>query len=362
MEPSTTPRLRGAALSILYAFDAGRSIDLEEARRHVRDRIEPSELAHKRYAPTYFQFEPPPLRVVQPSEPLVIAGRTVAPHAECALFAFGAVSIRYDLPFEGTLEDLVEVSVAIGRTTELADAARRRAEELIEAVRPAIEEPAVAGTVEDYVLIRVEEVEGTLEDLLARHGATIARILGATESFPAQEEVDDLVEHRTSFARDDLVVVDWNAALVVGHDMDDVADVLEFANLQLLEMRFLDQRLDEALGRAYETTSRAVRKRWPRISEPDLERVGRMQVDAAVLFERVGNALKLLGDQWLARVHRLAVQRFHLAEWNASIFRKLDTLEGIYQKMFDRASARRMETLEWLIIALIAISMLIPFL
>ena len=39
-----------------------------------------------------------------------------------------------------------------------------------------------------------------------------------------------------------------------------------------------------------------------------------MQVESAVLFEGVNNALKLLGDQYLARVYRLASQRFHLEE------------------------------------------------
>jgi hypothetical protein len=46
----------------------------------------------------------------------------------------------------------------------------------------------------------------------------------------------------------------------------------------------------------------------------DLHRVAQMQVDSAMLFEGVNNALKLLGDQYLARVYRLASQRFHLEE------------------------------------------------
>ncbi len=90
--------------------------------------------------------------------------------------------------------------------------------------------------------------------------------------------------------------------------------------------------------------------------------IGQLQVDSAVLFERVANTLKLLGDQYLARVYRLASQRFHLEAWDASIIRKLQTLESIYGKMTDRATTRRMEVLEWIIIVLIAISIAISFL
>jgi hypothetical protein len=138
--------------------------------------------------------------------------------------------------------------------------------------------------------------------------------------------------------------------------------VLEFANLQLLEMRFLDGALDRALDRAYELISRS--RPWfmllPGTARKELRRVGRMQVDAAILFERVGNALKLLGDQYLARVYRSANQRYRLAEWNSGVLRKLETLESIYEKVHDQSTSLRMEALEWIIIALIAISIVLP--
>jgi uncharacterized Rmd1/YagE family protein len=66
-----------------------------------------------------------------------------------------------------------------------------------------------------------------------------------------------------------------------------------------------------------------------------------------------------VGDQFLARVYSLASRRFHLAEWDASISRKLQTIDGIYAKMSDRAATRRMEVLEWIIIVLIALSILL---
>src|SRR5207247_803539 len=89
---------------------------------------------------------------------------------------------------------------------------------------------------------------------------------------------------------------------------------------------------------------------------PDLRRLARLQLDGAILFEQVTNALKLVGDQYLARVYSLASRRFHLGEWDASITRKLQTIDSIYAKMADRAASRRMEILEWIIIVLIAVS------
>jgi hypothetical protein len=151
--------------------------------------------------------------------------------------------------------------------------------------------------------------------------------------------------------------------LVIDRDGDDVRAVLEFANVELLEMRYVDQKLDRALDQAYEQLSRRA-SGLPRMfgySGADLRRVAELQVDNAILFEGVNNTLKLLGDQYLARVYRLVNRRFHLDEWDSSILRKLQTLESIYEKISGQATNRRMEILEWVIIILIAFSIALEF-
>lgn len=128
-------------------------------------------------------------------------------------------------------------------------------------------------------------------------------------------------------------------------------------------MRFLDAELDQALENAYDTLSRADQgAALLRSYAPALARIAELQADAAVLFERVTNALKLVGDQYLSRLYRLVSGRFHLGDWDASIARKLQTIDGIYQKLADRATARRLEVLEWIVIILIAVSIVLPFL
>lgn len=121
----------------------------------------------------------------------------------------------------------------------------------------------------------------------------------------------------------------------------------------------MDQALDEAYATL--TSQRWYGIRWPGTMASNLRRIAGLQVDSAILFERVTNTLKLLGDQYLARVYRIASQRFYLPSWDTSIMRKLDTLDNLYDKMADHTGNRRMEILEWIIIILIAISILLPF-
>ena len=68
----------------------------------------------------------------------------------------------------------------------------------------------------------------------------------------------------------------------------------------------------------------------------------------------VDNALKLYGDQYLARVHRAAGESCGFADWHQSVQRKLETLERVHEKVHGEAADLRMETLEWIVILLIA--------
>jgi hypothetical protein len=166
-----------------------------------------------------------------------------------------------------------------------------------------------------------------------------------------------------SYSPHDVAIIDWNAALLRDSDSASALAVLEFANTELLEMRWLDDELDGALSEAYGLSSRNLRRRSPfskRLSR-DVARLAELQIDAAMLFEAVNNALKLFGDQYLARLHHAAVRRFHTEDYERSVLRKLETLESIYGKMRDSQAQIRAEILEWIIIALIAFEVVIGF-
>src|SRR4029453_15936985 len=66
-------------------------------------------------------------------------------------------------------------------------------------------------------------------------------------------QVAEVLRLRRSFENSDLVVVDWDAALLVDLDGsgEDVLHVLELANLQLEEFRWMDRSLDKSLEKAY---------------------------------------------------------------------------------------------------------------
>jgi hypothetical protein len=345
-----------------FAYDAARAVDLEAASRRIGETTRRPSIRHKRRTPMYFEYEPAPLAVTRDAESVAVAGFTTRPSLEIVLYDFGAVAAIYALPLEGPFDALLDLSEALYDNETLLADSRRQVEWLVGVIGDAAYKPALSPLVEDYVIFHVEAFEEPVDaqGFCTEHRRKLAQILRAEDQALSDQEVDDALAARTTYGVEDITIIDWNAALVIDAEGEDVRAVLEFANVELLEMRYLDQQLDRALDEAYIQLSRRAAGLLG-FSKADLRRVAELQVHNAVLFEGVNNALKLLGDQYLARVYRIANRRFHIEDWDASILRKLQTLESIYEKISDQAATRRMELLEWIIILLIAVSIGLEF-
>src|SRR5437016_1117911 len=362
-EAHAEPAVQEGVCYALFAYDAGLAINLDESERRITALTQRAAIRHKRRAPRYFEYRPAPLRVTQEREVLAVGAFRTAPSVDAVLYDFGAVSVTYQIPLAGPLTRLITLAEELYESDVLRADSRRWVESLLAAIAPAVIRPGLTDFVETYVIFEIGAFTPPCAPaaLYTTYGQEVARILRSERAALSDQEVDDAVGHRISFGSEDVTLIDWDAALIADRDAEDVRAVLEFANVELLEMRYLDQQLDDALDESYDTLSRRDGLWLPGVTRADLRRIGQLQVDNAVLFEGVNNALKLLGDQYLARVYRLVSERFHLAEWDASILRKLQTLESIYQKLSDQSANRRTEALEWIIIALIAAEILIPF-
>jgi hypothetical protein len=349
----TEPVIAKGTCFSLFAYEVAQAIDLDAAERRLFADAERQTIKYKRRAPASFEYRPAPLRVVRGGEAQTVGAYRTTPSVEVLLYDFGAVSVSYAIPLEGALDVLPGLAEELWGNARLMADSRHHVEALLAVLGDAAIRPRIADLVEDYSVFHIEAFAApcAAAALWTEHAQTVAQVLRAARHPLSQQEITDATALRLSFALTDATIIDTDAAVLFDPEGEDVRAVIEFANTQLLEMRFLDQELDAALERAYETLFGRAR--------PDLRSLARLQLDAAILFEQVTNALKLVGDQFLARVYALASRRFHLAEWDASISRKLETIDGIYAKMTDRAANRRMELLEWIIIVLIALSILL---
>ncbi|MCA9471507.1 MAG: hypothetical protein MRJ96_01205 [Nitrospirales bacterium] len=355
---------RGTAFAI-FSYDIGTAINLDKADLRITATKTRGRLKRKRPTPQYFDYRPPPLRISQEVDSLAIDNYSTRSIVDVVLYDFGAVSVIYALPIHGSFTALLPLSEALHENAVLLHKSRERVDQLLTTIQDAVEKPNVAEFMEDYSIFHVEAAQPavTAAEVLSNLSQNIAQILRCEREPLSDEEVQDATSCHIAFGKTDISFIDWNGAFIYGEEMEDVCAVLEFANVELLERRYLDDQLDTALDQAYESLTKFQWKhfRWPGSFHADLRGIGQLQVDSAILFERVTNALKLLGDQYLARVYRLTSRRFHLQEWDQGIHRKLETIESVYEKLADQTGNRRMEVLEWIIIILIAVSIILPF-
>jgi hypothetical protein len=352
-------------LHVYVAFDWGDAIDLERARRLVPAEIHA--LPRRRRTPSSVAYRPSPLRFLLPNVPLNLPELgAIRASAEATVFDFAAVSVAMHLPFLLAPDALTRLAGWLADSGPVVTAARQALDGLYRQLLPAITDPLWQDDLsEEYMIFQLSPSCPVQPAYLLDEGAGwLAGLVHLEAGVLSQEEVREAIRLHLSYSPADLFVPDWAAAVLLDQDCDETLQTIEFANLQLLEYRHIDNRLDDALAGASRLSAlaeRSWRRLWRTYHRP-LRILGELRVEANGLFERTGNALKLLGDQYLARVYRLAATRFHLREWERNIQRKLDVAEGVYKIVSDQAVTDRTEFLEVVVIALIAVEIILSVL
>jgi hypothetical protein len=288
--------------------------------------------------------------------------------AECeaTVFDFAGVSVALHVPFSLTPAQLVELAGALSEAGPLVDAARRASGALYEHLLPAIRRPLLSELSEEYVVFQFPPGDPLppVEALVADSGQWLAALVRLEAGPLSADEVAQALRLRLSYAPADLVVPEWSAAVLVDRDCEETLQTIEFANLQLLEFRHTDERLDDELTSAYaliHSLASSALPFWRTQSRP-LRVLGDLKIEANVVFERTSNVLKLMGDQYLARLYRMLATRFHLDEWTQSIQRSLAVVEGVYQSLSDQAGKYRTELLEIIVVLLIGFEVVMAWL
>jgi uncharacterized Rmd1/YagE family protein len=356
-----TPAQLEVVIHLAFAFDVGYEIDLERGRGLLAG--ESAGLVRRRRTPESIRYRPAPLRVAVDVSGLALPGAgipTAPPRGELSLFDFGAVSLTIQHPIAISPEGLLRLAAELADPAPLTAAARLTLAPWFERIRPVVENFELSDLTEEFVIFQFGAVEpGWLET----HEGWLAGLVRLESDPLSPEEIREAARLHLAYSRNDLVVLDWGACVVADRECHDTLQIIEFANVQLLEFRHIDDRLDDRLEAAYRQIRATRRRRWTEwFHDPGAEamrRVRELELEATSLFERADNALKLIGDQYLSRVYAMASARFHLGEWQQSIRRKLDTVGDVFDLLTQQASGRRLEGLEVIVILLIALEIVL---
>lgn len=363
---SLTARYTGEVV-YLYAFD----VAYDTARKPINQLLG-QPIAHfamdtSRRSPRQLFFYRPEMVRLPPMERIGPHG-PVCMQRVIKLLPVGAISISVRVPFAvNHVEDLVAFHDLQFSNGSLHDEVHRLAQDVVtelggHLLRPhpqLLEEEAYTVFCIAAPVLNTDGKPSTAEQWFQAHRRKVAALLtqeSASERLSKQEAEESTARY-LSYYDTDLVVIDWDAALLIdeARDFDETLYIMELANLQLAELEAYDRILDNALDRSYrDLGERPLRSRGDILRE-----LREIRIDMARFNDELSNTTKFFGDWHLARIYEKISARFHLAEWHRTIDGKLKTLDDLYQLLKHDQNNRWMVILESTIVLLFIIDLVI---
>jgi len=362
---SAQPQHYTGEVVYIFAFD----VAYEMVRRPVGELLGQSIAqfsvdASKRAPRQLFFYRPqmvrlPPIERIGPRGQMCVQ-RTIK------LLPVGAISITIRVPFDvQRIEELVDYHDLRFSNGSIYEEVRQLAEDVRRELRPFYIRPSERLSDEEaYTVfcIHAIDVNGShisTEQWLQQHRREVAALLTQEPDIDhlSDQEASESTGRYLSYYDHDLVVVDWDAALIVDEprNFDEVLYVMELANLQLAELEAYDRLLDETVEWAY----RDVGASRMRARASVMRQLSEIRIDLARLSDELSNITKFFGDWHLARIYQAISSRFHLGDWHRTIDEKLKTLDDLYQLLKQDHNNWWMMVLEMTIVLLFIVDLVV---
>ncbi len=347
-------QIEKASLHILMAYDIGFEIKLTQIQDIFKDVLSPN----KRISSAGIGRLALPIRVQGPMISLPLMNREWTFHVTMTFFDIGALSLEFISPSDLSFDEMPKAAAAIQSHPELFKAAEKMARAIFERAKSAVVSPEFLATPSTFMVFDIQKLQPRLpaQKIIEIAGPRIAQTLRFSDEAMGASEVVRAISPNVTYSDDDIVFASSNVAVIFDETSSEVIDLFELANMQSLELRFLDAKLDRHLQKLYDETEKS--ETWTytfkSLFESNTRKLNTIHLDTTIVAERVEQGFKFAADSYLVRIHELAVEKMFLSTLSRGINRKLDAIRDIFRDQRDRASSLRMEILEWIIIALIA--------
>jgi len=348
--------VRSPQIAVYRLFDLADEIDLSQlARERLR-------LFRARRGAV--KFERPPATVDLGAH--TVEGREG--HLSARVYDFGVCALRWrtelgeSLPWDALLDEADRVI----ESAALEPFFERQVERLEAMIAPALVHPAEERLSEDFAVVHVagtEPEEPT--DRLIDQPETRALVLGEREELTAAVR-RDLEQYAFGYSRRDLAVLGFHRVLIVDPEgIWDVADLVELAHAELIELGYYDRILRrelEALPATLARRSGFFRGFFGRGHARLLQRLMARHAEITEVRTRLLGALTITEDLFYAKVYRRAMALYGATELAETMETRLRVLSDVYTMVNGESNARRAELLEAGILILVLLEVIRAFL
>jgi len=333
-------------------YDIGRDLNLDWLEQKL--------------AQNYFTARTSFVRVKQKSimiedPPLMIQMNPIRIERENLPFDFSVVARVYDIGvisicfvYEDVAADYAElekIAFLFAGQEGLSDFFFEYLKVLGEIIKPHIKNFAInPDFYEDYTVYVTNRRDDSIDP--------VALFLGERPNVSPQIR-EDIVRNTLSYTPNDLVVLSWDSALICEpENPTDLIDLIEFANVQVLELRYYDSELSIQMEKMYDDIEQAEHlSRFRRMRQYHAIMSSLMETYAAIseVIEKVDNLIKVTEDVYYARVYATALKVLRSSQWSESVSRKIDVIRENYSMLSDEVRIQHSNFLEWVVIVLIAL-------
>lgn len=364
-------RVEVGSIAILRLYDIAYAADLAVVDQILQ--MDDTVAAHRRQLthaePKAVAFDVPPVQIALGTVSVPLNSAEVTGAAFARIYDFGVISIALRFP----AADLAWTEFTT-RTNELDRWAGSPAAagtwsslklQVQHLIQPALIRPSESEQEEDYLLVLINRLNEPLDAATLMDRIDPVPILTGDLQPLSPGARADVLRHTFSYFETDLAILSWDRALIYEPTADsDVADVLEIANAQLLELSHYDDRLNAELPRIHDRVARTrgALRAFLRYRFTNLARdLYTFVAEVTETREKVDSALKVTEDVYIARVYAAALELFRVRTRAAAVDRKLALIRDTYQALYDEAATARAEVLEAAIVLLIVFDIILSF-
>ncbi len=276
-------------------------------------------------------------------------------------FDIGVMGVAARIPVRDvTLEEFSRLALALQQDPEVDRQLAWEVHHILEGVAPALEGPhSTLEFDEEFAFYIIQRADAPLSmKHLESHPLLVSMLQGASRPVSPQQ-MELALKNSFSFHEDeDLVVLNYNNALVV--DREDCGDVLllvEYAVVQVLEMRYYNDLLTKRLQELHDDADRKLSlmealfsRRWSALSRRGMK----LLLETRLMTDHLTSAVQVTEDVYYAQIYSRALRIFDTQQWLAKVDEKLRSMKEACDLMEHEIEFRRATILEWIVIALIA--------
>jgi len=340
------------SLRFYRIYDIGREIDLDWLERALAQNYFTARTSFVRVKQKSIMIEEPPLMIQMQPIRVERDGKPFEFSVVARVYDIGAISFCFIFEDrDAHYSALEEIAFLFAGQEGLSEFYLQYLKTLGEIIRSHIRNFATdPDFFEDYTVYVTNHRDDTLDP--------VPLLIGEKTNVSPQIR-EDILKNSLSYTTDDLAILSWDSALLCSPDSPtDIIDLIEFANVQVLELRYYDRELTREMEKMYDDIEHADRlSQFRRSRQYHTIMAKQMENSAEIseVIEKVNNLIKVTEDVYYARVYATALKVLRSGLWSESVSRKIDIIRENYSMLSDEVRIQHSNFLEWVVIILIAL-------